>query len=125
MSHKQLTNDPREFPAWLRKRAEGHAPEFDITVYARPAVWLALADAIEACALSPPEPTEPRCPFCGRDPFHYVDNGVGMEAVAVICCELGVELYRRTGDTVEMSRDDFVGIANRLRSMPLQQETKP
>lgn len=59
MSHKQLTNDPREFPAWLRKRAEGHAPEFDITVYARPAIWLALADAIEACALSPPEPTSP------------------------------------------------------------------
>jgi hypothetical protein len=22
------------------------------------------------------------CPFCGRDPFHYVNNGLGMEAVA-------------------------------------------
>lgn len=27
------------------------------------------------------------CPFCGLDPYHYVDNGVGMEAVAVTCCE--------------------------------------
>lgn len=34
------------------------------------------------------------CPFCGRDPFHYVDNGVGMEAVAVTCCELGDQLFR-------------------------------
>ena len=48
MSHKQLTNDPREFSAWLRQRAEGHAPGFDIAVYAPPSVWLALADAIEA-----------------------------------------------------------------------------
>ncbi len=33
------------------------------------------------------------CPFCKRDPYHYVDNGVGMEAVAVTCCELGIGLY--------------------------------
>lgn len=34
------------------------------------------------------------CPFCGRDPFHYVNNGIGMEAVAVDCCDLG-DLYFR------------------------------
>lgn len=33
------------------------------------------------------------CPFCKCDPFHYVDNGVGMEAVAVTCCELGMDLW--------------------------------
>lgn len=33
------------------------------------------------------------CPFCKCDPFHYVDNGIGMEAVAVNCCELGIALY--------------------------------
>jgi hypothetical protein len=49
MSHKQFINNPREFPAWLRTRAEGHSPEYDITVYARPPIWLALADAIDAC----------------------------------------------------------------------------
>lgn len=48
MTHKELTNDPREFPAWLRERANGHSPGYDIEVYARPSVWLALADAIEA-----------------------------------------------------------------------------
>jgi hypothetical protein len=35
------------------------------------------------------------CPFCKCDPFHYVDNGIGMEAVAVTCCDLGVGLYSR------------------------------
>jgi len=34
------------------------------------------------------------CPFCKRDPFHYVDNGIGYEAVAVNCCDLGIDLYR-------------------------------
>lgn len=34
------------------------------------------------------------CPFCKRDPFHYVDVGTGMAAVAVTCCELGVELFQ-------------------------------
>lgn len=27
------------------------------------------------------------CPFCGRDPYHRVNNGLGMEAVAIVCCE--------------------------------------
>lgn len=34
------------------------------------------------------------CPFCGHDPYHYVDNGIGMERVAVTCCDLGVALYQ-------------------------------
>lgn len=33
------------------------------------------------------------CPFCRCDPFHYVDNGCGMEAVAITCCELGCALW--------------------------------
>jgi hypothetical protein len=47
---KTFENDPCEFPAWIRNRAEGHAPGYDIAVYARPAVWIALAGAIEARA---------------------------------------------------------------------------
>jgi hypothetical protein len=55
------------------------------------------------------------CPFCGHDPYHYVDNGVGMEAVAVTCCELGIELFdhRRAGD-VTLSREEFSEIATKL-----------
>lgn len=41
---------------------------------------------------------EIRCPFCGRDPFEYVDVGVGMVPVAVNCCDGGIELYRHGGD---------------------------
>lgn len=35
----------------------------------------------------------PECPFCGSDPYHYVNNGVGMEAVAVVCCDDGAALH--------------------------------
>lgn len=38
------------------------------------------------------------CPFCKNDPYHYVHNGLGHEAVAVDCCELGYELYMPKGD---------------------------
>ena len=33
------------------------------------------------------------CPFCHCDPYHYVDNGIGMEAVAITCCDLGCALW--------------------------------
>lgn len=56
------------------------------------------------------------CPFCRCDPYHYVDIGVGREAVAVTCCELGCALFDSRGqDTVTIDRDDFLEIANRLR----------
>lgn len=34
------------------------------------------------------------CPFCGCDPFEYVDVGVGRVPVAVTCCELGDLFFR-------------------------------
>lgn len=34
-----------------------------------------------------------KCPFCGLHPFEYVDIGVGMQACAVTCCNLGWYLY--------------------------------
>lgn len=68
MSDKFLTiDDPRDVPAWLRKRAEGHAPEGDIAVFARPRTWLALADAIEACS-------RPSHPMSGIDKAMYEQN---------------------------------------------------
>lgn len=45
-----------------------------------------------------------RCPFCKRDPFHRVHNGLGYEAVAVVCCDLGVDLYSNHSDTAEAAR---------------------
>lgn len=33
------------------------------------------------------------CPFCKCDPYHYLDNGCGYEAVAITCCEMGISLY--------------------------------
>ncbi len=33
------------------------------------------------------------CPFCGCDPYHYEDIGVGYQAVAIVCCDMGVSLY--------------------------------
>ena len=36
-----------------------------------------------------------RCAFCGRDPYEYVDVGVGTVAVAVTCCEFGCAVCTR------------------------------
>lgn len=62
------------------------------------------------------------CPFCGCDPFHYVDIGVGREAVAVTCCDLG-EMYFRGArpepEEVTISWLDFIRIADRLRKLDL------
>ena len=33
------------------------------------------------------------CPFCKCDPYHWVDNGVCMERVAVTCCEMMIDFY--------------------------------
>ncbi len=56
------------------------------------------------------------CPFCGHDPYHYVDNGIGMEAVAVTCCELGIVLFdrREKPETVTLSWEEFEQITTKL-----------
>jgi hypothetical protein len=57
------------------------------------------------------------CPFCSCDPFHYVDNGLGMEAVAVTCCDLGDAYFRGARPALEevtMEWSEFVEIGNRL-----------
>jgi len=49
---KQLPEaHPVDQVRWLRERAAGHAPGFDIHVYARPDVWNELADTIERLQL--------------------------------------------------------------------------
>lgn len=37
---------------------------------------------------------DPRCAFCGRDPYEYVDIGVGYQPVAVSCCDEGIAVYQ-------------------------------
>jgi hypothetical protein len=44
------------------------------------------------------------CPFCKSDPFHYVDNGVGMEAVAVVCCDLAIYGGKTARQTLDNMR---------------------
>lgn len=34
-----------------------------------------------------------KCPFCKCDPYHYVDIGIGFQAAAVDCCDLGIGLF--------------------------------
>ncbi|MCO6050891.1 hypothetical protein NGM99_13990 [Mesorhizobium sp. RP14(2022)] len=34
------------------------------------------------------------CPFCLRDPYEYVDIGVGYQRVAVTCCDAGIALIQ-------------------------------
>lgn len=48
-------------------------------------------EEIEALVARVPESG---CPFCGRDPYEYVDIGVGFERVAVSCCDLGIALLQ-------------------------------
>ena len=56
--NKQLPADPAEFATYLRGRAQGHAPGYDIAIYARPAQWLALADALQGTPTKPTPPTQ-------------------------------------------------------------------
>lgn len=85
-----------------------HEPKTSLSVYIAAAVATHLAsDAV----------VEPSCPFCGRDPFHYVDNGLGMEAVAVTCCDLGDKYFRGMRpdpETVTLDWGEFVEIGGKL-----------
>jgi len=45
-----------------------------------------------------------KCAFCGADPYEYVNNGIGLEPVAVTCCELGCAVYdHRYDDAAEIT----------------------
>lgn len=68
------------------------------------------------------------CPFCGCNPFHYVDNGIGMEAVAVTCCDLGDMYFRGArpeidGD-VTMDADTFRDVGRRIKDLEWQVERR-
>lgn len=54
--------------------------------------------------------------FCGNDPYHYVHNGIGYEAVAVNCCEFGEELYTPRGDKRVKRVAAFFGSSDKRRA---------
>lgn len=66
------------------------------------------------------------CPFCGRDPFHYVDVGVGSVPVAVDCCELGDLYFRGQRPEIEgevlIPADEFRELGNRIGGMQFELE---
>lgn len=60
-----------------------------------------------------------RCPFCRSDPFHWVHNGCGMEAVAVTCCDLGADLWSRDARRSRAAarvRDDMQSFSPRRKA---------
>lgn len=61
------------------------------------------------------------CPFCNRDPFCYVDVGVGSVPVGVDCCELGDAYFRGARPLIEhdvvMPPDEFMAIGDRIQNL--------
>lgn len=42
------------------------------------------------------------CPFCGKDPFQYVFDGIDRRPVAIICCAMGIKsMYRHLDEEAE------------------------
>lgn len=67
------------------------------------------------------------CAFCGRDPYEYVDNGVGMERVAVTCCELGCATYDHRDNPdheIVVTVADLRDMANKLHALEWQVERR-
>lgn len=44
--------------------------------------------------LEPGAPSRSSCPFCGHDPYEWVDVGVGFVPVAVTCCSEGIGYFQ-------------------------------
>lgn len=49
------------------------------------------------------------CPFCGLDPYEYVDVGIGSIPVAVTCCEYGYDLIVNGTDFQELAEKWMAG----------------
>lgn len=59
---------------------------------------------------------DPSCPFCGHDPYEYVDIGVGMMPVAVTCCEFGHAILcgKKPEEEIMLTLGDLRGFADRI-----------
>jgi len=57
------------------------------------------------------------CIFCHHDPYHYVDIGVGFQAAAVNCCELGIALYQHGDEELSRVADRIEELEDHLASM--------
>jgi len=54
------------------------------------------------------------CPFCGRDPYYYVDVGVGMQKAAVVCCDLGIGLIQHGDEQLSEAATKLAQMAREL-----------
>ena len=54
------------------------------------------------------------CPFCGREPYHYVDIGVGMDRAAVDCCDLGIGLFQHGDDQISRAAGLLANMAREV-----------
>lgn len=50
------------------------------------------------------------CTYCGRHPYHYIDVGVCLDSIAVVCCSEGIAahyatLHEDTGPTQKYNSD--------------------
>lgn len=58
------------------------------------------------------------CPFCGHDPYHYVHNGIGMERVAIVCCDEGIAWHQNDSTLKRIAERYFeaINIIDELRA---------
>jgi hypothetical protein len=75
------------------------------------------AEALERLADELHPEDDKACPFCQRDPFHYVDVGVGMAPVAVDCCDLGVALLQDGDEQLVKLAGSMKAAADTLRAL--------
>lgn len=64
----------------------------------------------------------PICIFCGRDPYEYVDVGVGMQRVAVSCCEMGIGLYHHRDEQLSSLSDRMYQGAALIRQLVCERD---
>jgi ribosomal protein L37AE/L43A len=122
---EQVRAERREFTCAARKQSLPEPADCDWPVCGcDPYADKVIAALEESGALkdqsqhpSPIAGLEPGCPFCGRDPFHRIDNGIGMEAVAVTCCDLGDLFFRgarAAPSEVTLSWEEFMEIGHKI-----------
>jgi len=69
------------------------------------------------------------CPFCGNDPYHYVDVGLGGRGVpaAVVCCDHGIGLYQHSDEGLSRASGKLYEAGYAIRSLitELQRRRNP
>lgn len=112
---KFLPDDPREFVKFFRDRADGHAPGYDLGVFARPHQWLAVAKALEdAASAATPRDGESIKLAEEMQTLGYPEFGdcLSLKAFNLILKALGAAAAPSipTPEQIEPILDDFLGV---------------